>query len=342
MLYCLALFSLLLSPLMAEKKVELIANFDIDFDQYTQMVQKRGFDGEVIHGDLRKFPGLDKKQTRWAKLLRKFSLDFPHKVSLPDDIAKIVFFNITVHYRRDTALYKLPKEKLVLFMWEPATVLRKMYNKTTHSNFSKIYTWDDDLVDNKTYFKLYYPVLLPMIDNLPSFEEKKLCTFISSNITPKYPNSLYGERKKAIEYFEKVSEEGFEFYGRNWDPNLYKSYRGAPKNKLETIKNYRFALCYENTHDIKGYISEKIFDCFAAGIVPIYWGASNVDHYIPFDCFIDRRKFATLEDLHSFIKALSKQEYEGYISRIRAFLGSDKAQLFSQHHFEKTFLEAIH
>lgn len=39
----------------------------------------------------------------------------------------------------------------------------------------------------------------------------------------------------------------------------------------------------------KGYITEKIFDCFFPGVIPIYWGAENVTDYIPQDTFIDRR-----------------------------------------------------
>ena len=47
-------------------------------------------------------------------------------------------------------------------------------------------------------------------------------------------------------------------------------------------------------------VSEKIFDCFAAGNVPIYWGASNVTDYIPEDCFIDMRSFSSFEELYQF------------------------------------------
>ena len=47
------------------------------------------------------------------------------------------------------------------------------------------------------------------------------------------------------------------------------------------MQHYRFYICYENTEGVEDYITEKIFDCFAAGFVPIYWGASNIEKYIP-------------------------------------------------------------
>ena len=242
----------------------------------------------------------------------------------------------------------LPREKMVLFMWEPYIRLRKMYNQNLRDCFSKIYTWDDDLVDGVKYFKFYYPVLRPMIANPVPFEEKKFCTLVAGYVNDpdkypgKYTTELYSERLKALEFFGKVGEEGFEAYGRGWEKApAYKSFRGACLDKIGVIKRYRFSICYENCRDVKGYISEKIFDCFAAGNVPVYWGASNVTDYIPQDCFIDRRDFATLDDLYLFLKSMTPETYEGYLDRIRTYLVSDAAQLFSEAKFEDIFRDAV-
>lgn len=226
-------------------------------------------------------------------------------------------------------------------MWEPPVVLPKMYKKKSLAPFSKVYTWDDDLVDGKKFFKFYYPVLRPMSDDLPAFEQKKFCTFVGTNIKGSGKGCLYEERKKAIAFFEEIGEEGFEFYGRKWDPAQYKSYRGSIDDKIETIKHYRFSLCYENSCERNGYVTEKIFDCFAAGCIPIYWGAPNIETFVPKGCFIDRRDFAQLQDLYIFLKNMGKQEYEGYLQRICAYLKSEKAQLFSSAHYEKILFEAV-
>ena len=180
-----------------------------------------------------------------------------------------------------------------------------------------------------------------MRDDVPSFEEKKLCTLVSTNAPLKKPNCLYDKRKKAIEFFESIGEDSFEFYGRNWAPQKYKSYHGAIEDNIGIIKNYRFSICYKNTCNIEGYVTEKIFDCFAAGNVPIYWGASNIEEYIPKDCFIDRRQFSSLEDLYAFIKNMSKAEYDTYISNIKAFLLSKEAELFSLEKFTEIFTDAV-
>ena len=45
---------------------------------------------------------------------------------------------------------------LILFIWEPEVVQREIYNKELHKYFKYVFTWMDDLVDNKKYFKFWY------------------------------------------------------------------------------------------------------------------------------------------------------------------------------------------
>jgi hypothetical protein len=216
-----------------------------------------------------------------------------------------------------------------------------MYLPRIRQCFSRVYTWNDSLVDGKTHFKFHYPVLTAMTQDIVPFEEKKLCTLVASNLKSRFENELYSERKKAIFFFEQIEERGFEFYGRRWDPAEYKSYRGTIDDKIGTIKNYRFNICYENTKDTPGYITEKIFDCFAAGTIPIYWGASNIEEYIPKDCFIDRNAFSSMEELYAFMKGISKEDYEGYLTRIRSFLASEAAKKFSLDQLAESFYRAV-
>lgn len=254
------------------------------------------------------------------------------------DLAHVVFWNVPTYAKK--ALGALPKNKAILFMWEPPTVHQAQYKEKLQAHFAKIYTWDDSLVDNRKFFKFYYPVLRPMQKELPRFEEKKLCTLIVTNKKSKHPLELYSERKKVVRFFE--GKEGFDFYGRGWEAKEYKNYRGAIGNKIEVLKQYRFSFCYENMQKVKGYITEKIFDCFEAGSVPIYLGADNIEEYIPANCFIDRRKFASEQAVYDFIKNMSKSDYEAYLANINNYLKSEKAQLFSAKHFVATFVDAIH
>ncbi len=269
-----------------------------------------------------------------------------YQTLMGDLASKILFFNIPGDMIAKAPTLNPLKEKMVLFMYEPPLILKDMYSEEVLSCFSKIYTWNDELVDNINFFKFYYPVMYPPIDNPPSFQEKKLCTLIVGNGKKSDPYELYSERIRAIEFFEAIHEKGFEFYGRMSDPQgydftKYRSYRGSVNDKIAKLKNYRFSICYENSKNLSGYVTEKIFNCFQACNVPIYWGASNIEQYVPKNCFIDRRDFSSLDDLYNHIKHMSKKEYNGYIRRIRKYLKSEEAKLFSPMYFNKTLIESI-
>jgi len=57
-------------------------------------------------------------------------------------------------------------------------------------------------------------------------------------------------------------------------------FRGPCDRKRETVRRYRFGIAYENTA-WPGYVTEKIIDCFVAGVVPVYLGAPDVSDYVP-------------------------------------------------------------
>ncbi len=258
-----------------------------------------------------------------------------------EKLAYVVFFNFEPKNSFKNLFQKFPLSKRILFAWEPPTVMNNLYRSETFSSFQKIYTWNDDLVDNLKFFKFYYPSLIPYKENLPSFTERKLLTQISRNKNSKHPKELYFERMSVINFFEKKPLGEFEFYGNYWEAFKFRNYKGVCLNKLETLKNYRFSICYENMRDIKGYITEKIFDCFAVGTIPIYWGASNVTDYIPKECFIDRRDFKNFNEVYNYIKTIDETSYNNYIYNIQRFLKSDKAKVFTIETFNKIFLEAV-
>jgi hypothetical protein len=104
------------------------------------------------------------------------------------------------------------------------------------------------------------------------------------------------------------------------------------------MKKYRFAIAYENIKDEDGYITEKIFDAFIAGCVPVYWGAKNITDYVSSDCFIDRREFKNNQELYRYMKNMNDDEYLKYLINIEHYLNSKKSQQFSADHFAKTIV----
>jgi hypothetical protein len=100
-------------------------------------------------------------------------------------------------------------------------------------------------------------------------------------------------------------------------------------------------ICYENVKDSPGYITEKIFDAFFSGCVPIYWGAKNITEYIPEGTFIDRRLFVNTAEMYEYIKGISEDEYIGYQNKILQFLSSERSNQFSYDYFVNTIVETI-
>jgi alpha(1,3/1,4) fucosyltransferase len=252
------------------------------------------------------------------------------------------------------------KEKMILFLWEPNVVKPRNYDLELHSYFKLIFTWNDDLVDNKKYYKFNFPQPGEVINPYKkTFHQKKFCTLIAGNKSSKIPNELYSERLKIINFFEKENIVAFEYYGRGWRTSKitgarsmlrylrlillhkYKSYKGETDNKLKTLSEYKFCICYENEKNVNGYITEKIFDCFFAGTVPIYLGAENITNYIPEGCFIDRRNFANDLELYLFMKSIDEQEYLIYIKNIEEFLKSNQFIQFSDTFFAKNIARSV-
>jgi len=172
------------------------------------------------------------------------------------------------------------------------------------------------------------------------FTEKKFCSIVVKN--------WISERIKILDFFATKPKDSLDIYGHLPTSSFYhEMYKGeisggySSQEKLNVLKNYRFCICFENVHTTPGYITEKIFDAFAAGCVPVYWGPENVEDYIPIDCFIDYRKFKNNEEMYQFITSITESEYELYIDNIRHFLQSEQASLFSQKNFEKLLYEAV-
>jgi hypothetical protein len=186
-----------------------------------------------------------------------------------------------------------------------------------------------------------------------------LVTLIAANKRARHPYELYSKRVEALRWFERRQPEAFDPYGMGWDRRAvgnsitsriaqrlkspgrlfsprYPSYRGTVESKRSTLERYRFAICFENAHSISSYITEKIFDCFMAGCVPIYWGAPNVTDHIPADCFIDFRNFMDFGRVHDHIVQMEEGELLGYRDRIRSFPRSPGVRPYTTEYFSET------
>lgn len=234
-----------------------------------------------------------------------------------------------------------------------------------HKNYKKIFTWNDDIIDDNKYIKICFPNRIPRKIVFPTMH-KKLLTMIVGNKSSPHPYELYSERLKIINWFEKNHPDVLDLYGFNWNeykfhgkfailnrfkllttifnsisPPIHLSYKGIINNKKDVLMKYTYAICFENAKNINGYITEKIFDCFFSGCIPIYLGAPNIDDYIPDKTFINMNDFQDYRILFNYLINVSESEYDSYIKEIKKYLKSDKINQFSDVSFSDIITNTI-
>lgn len=235
-------------------------------------------------------------------------------------------------------------EKMVYCNAEPPTVCslhtREGY-EILKQIFPKILTWNPDWTDNRQVFKRCIPYYYKFSSCEIPFQKRKLITGISANKHSDYPEELYTERERAYDYFEKNYPDQFDFYGILWEGTAHPCYRGTVKDKAEVFHKYKFAICFENTRTKRDYITEKIWDCLNAQIVPIYAGAENIRDYIPENCFISFDRFDSYDALAKFLMQMSEEEYQKYLDAALQLLHSDVIDRFSGEQYAHDILAAV-
>ena len=270
------------------------------------------------------------------KLKDTYDINTIDKYSDLQDVDCVLFFYLD--YKLLLRCIKNGVKKLVYFAWEPEVVDERHSKKNLRkieSFFDAIMTWNDDIVDNIKYFKINYPYFfdkLISVCTIEEFNKKKLLVNISGNKFSSHKSELYSERLKVIRFYEQGCGDTFELYGRGWSKGM-RTFKGECLRKSDVYRNFKFALCLENMCNVNGYITEKIFDCFISGVVPVYWGANNVLNYIPKECYIDYPKFNNICELDNFLSSMTYQDYVKYIDNINRYLQSSKKDLFTSSFF---------
>ncbi len=241
-------------------------------------------------------------------------------------------------------------------------------NREYCKRFNKVFAWDARLHDLPNVVKIMVPNQLTF-EPFPSFAQRDIFScLINANkaFRKPLPTDLYLERIKTIRWYERRAPEHFHLYGMGWEKpspafdlwgkikrstaslrvkmhgyKPFPSFRGTVSAKSEVMRRSKFSYCYENTIGPDNYITEKIFDGFLSGSVPVYWGAENVQEYIPENCFIDRRKFIDTAAVHHFLSSISADNYAEYQLNIAQFLQGDSARKFSSEYFVSVIVEHV-
>jgi hypothetical protein len=156
-------------------------------------------------------------------------------------------------------------------------------------------------------------------------------------------NELQGKRLEIIEFF--ALQNKIDIFGRQWQnlsklppkwqkhlaPVIHRLNPQPCEDKIETMSNYKFAVCFENVA-YPGYVTEKIIDCLVAGVIPLYLGAPDITDFVPQDAFINVKNFDDFQHLDEYLQNLSDPTAIKMINTGRDFLSSPAGQ---KHTFEE-------
>jgi len=153
--------------------------------------------------------------------------------------------------------------------------------------------------------------------------KKKFCNVVVSN-------NLCD--KKRDEYFKALCEYKMVDSGGRHLNNLPDGQPVADKKAFQ--EEYKFSFAFENSA-FPDYVTEKIFDAFAAHTIPLYWGAPNINQYINPDSFINCNDMS-IEELIDTIREIENDD-EKYLKMMKAPVLSDGSVLHKM--MEESYLE---
>lgn len=300
----------------------------------------------------------------YGKLRERF-LASGIELNTPDlNSGRKVEFELHINCRRQK-----PQSRAFVYLYENPLIRPLNRDLRALSNYARWFTWDGELLNDPRSVRLFYPNKIEVNRDINSEARDLFCVLIASNkaLAVSDVRSQYEERVKIINWYERNAPDDFHLFGAGWDRpaalsgrwgriynqiqkfirrfrhsnSPFKTWRGRIENKMEVLKRARFCIAHENCRDLPGYITEKLFDCFRAGCVPVYVGPKEIHNYIPVECFIDGRKFKSADEMNAFIRRINEHEFKKYQSAMKDFLDSKHSSVFSDDHFVRRMAEII-
>jgi hypothetical protein len=164
---------------------------------------------------------------------------------------------------------------------------------------------------------------------------------------------LYHERRAIAREAERYMPDVLDIFGAGWNgeqiswcrlyPNRpYRCWHIEPKDSKEVMcAEYRFVLAYENFRGCRGYVSEKIFDAWQGGSVPVYLGEERIAELVPREAFVDARNFRTRRELLTYLQSCPESEWREMREAGQKFLRSAAFRSFTDEAFAQRMTDVL-
>lgn len=199
----------------------------------------------------------------------------------------------------------ITRERSVLIRNEPTVVSPENRDSVVRKEYALIIDMGRPSSISKNM--LPWPQQWPSEEFEPvdKYQRKNRIVLINANKISFLPGELYSLRRASLSKFDSI-----DLFGQGWDMSFgekikhylsnlwialksgqlprfsrgryffrnYDNWKGAPADKREIAKSYKFALIIENS---KEFITEKLFDALFSGCIPVYVGPKLEEFEIP-------------------------------------------------------------
>jgi alpha(1,3/1,4) fucosyltransferase len=260
----------------------------------------------------------------------------------------------------------LGSEYCTLVRMEPSVVLPANFTRSRKKQFSQIITVGGPR-SKQDSASVNWPLIWPsssQLDKLFANERAERIVLINGNKMSLIKGELYSLRREAIAALDIL-----DLYGTDWDSSLmsrlttatksfahtilslkfpkfsgfrlwFQSYpksRGVIADKSETMSRNKYALVIENSTE---YMSEKLFDAFFAGCIPIYVGPNVAEYNVPENLVLQAEP--NLKSIKKSIDTAKEMNFENFQQELRKFLSDEKTiEQWSHENVYKKMLEII-
>ena len=278
---------------------------------------------------------------------------------------------IFLDHPADQRLIKIARKNkipLYLFMRECIVIHPLNWNIKLLNIYNKIFTFNPEFFTEISSNKLTSNVKRTFFSRTLKLHENFWNSRRENNIIAIYTNKVRPHEKSNYKYRDYVisnlsNTNRLALYGHGWNSNLFhlkrpfnilnkiltklninkvkrNRYYGLVEDKIKISLNFNFCLCFENTINFNGYITEKIFDSFKAGCIPLYLGAPNITDFIPKNTFIQIEHNQSWNSILKKIDSLSQTDINDYRANIFQFMTNNAQKFFSHEKFFETFINS--
>lgn len=312
-----------------KKEIKQIYIFHLDQNWTDKAIKTNEFDY-----DSRRYLYEDGNKSMLYPLKKKYELYNGYTNNIPS--GAVCFFTVMdIRLFPREVLMRNDIKKICYLLEGPNSWHNHNYDFDILSKFfTKIITYWDGLL-NKPNVE-YFP-FVSRFDMTNKWHKEAISTkrkydkSIGMILANRSNNEVYeinGIKLKRLDYMRKeivLALDNVTVHGQGWDEIKNHTYV-----KVENITNrmnddvdiyqfnskFNFTIIIENC-DGKNYVSEKIYDSWAAGCIPIYYGVNEGNKIqLPRDCYIDVKDYKDYNELSNYIRNLSKNDIDNYYENI--------------------------